>query len=182
VKNLLRVAAVCGLSLLAVGSGAWAQQTRNKYEVNGTAIKLGFYSPGSGAARQGGGSQILNIEGDMVIQYVPERNETGVISVGYIERDNLRLIPITLSQITHDSKQTSGYDFYYGYGIGLYSARLNLGGASTTSGLNKTLIGAHAVFGLNLSESTFLEAKYLYPGRYDGQFIGGLQIMFGRRL
>lgn len=178
-KNLLRVAAVCGLSLLTVSSGAWAQQIDNKYAVNGTAIKLGFFSPGSGAARRGGGSQILNIEGDLIVQHVADRNETGVLSIGYIERDNLRIIPITLSQLTHKS---AGYDYYYGYGIGLYSTRLNLGGATTTSGASKTLIGAHATLGLNLTATTFIEAKYLYPGRYDNQFIGGLQIMFGRRL
>lgn len=181
-KNLLRVAAVCGLSLLTISGSAWAQQPRSKYQVNGTSIKLGFFSPGSGSARQGGGTQILSAEADMVIQYVPERSETGVLSIGYIERDNLRIIPITLSQLTHDHKQTSGYDYYYGYGIGLYSARLNVGGANTTSGASKTLIGGHAVLGLNLSESTFIEAKYLYPGRYDNQFIGGFQLMFGRRM
>lgn len=181
-KNLLRVAAVCGLALLTVNSGAWAQQTHSKNQVNGTAFKLGFFNPGSGPARQGGGTQILSAEADLVIQYIPERSETGVVSIGYIERDNLRIIPITLSQLTHDKKQTSNYDYYHGYGIGIYSARLNIGGVNSTSGETKTLIGAHAVLGLNLSESTFIEAKYLYPGRYDNQFIGGLQIMFGRRM
>jgi hypothetical protein len=180
-KNLLRVVAVCGLSLLTLAGSAQAQ-TKNKYDVNSSSIKLGFFSPGSGQARLGGGTHILNLEADTVVQYIPERNENSVLSIGYIERDNLRIIPITLSQITHDNKRTSGYDFYYGYGLGLYSARLNLGGGETTSGSTKTLIGAHAVFGLNLTETTFMEAKYLYPGKYDDKFIGGLQLMYGIRL
>ena len=180
-KNLLRVAAVCTLSLLTLSGSAQAQ-TKNKYAVNSSAVKLGFYSPGSGQARKGGGTQILNFEADTVIQYIPERNESSVLSIGYIERDNLRIIPLTLSQLTHDNKRTSGYDYYYGYGLGLYSARLNLGGTDTTSGTTKTLIGAHFVFGLNLTESTFIETKYLYPGKYDDKFIGGLQVMYGMRL
>jgi hypothetical protein len=36
--------------------------------------------------------------------------------------------------------------------------------------------------GLNLTESTFLEFKYLYPAKYDNQFVGGLQVMFGMRM
>lgn len=180
-KNLLRVATICGLSLLTFGGSAQAQ-TRSKYEVNSSAIKLGFYSPGSGQARSGGGTHILSIEGDTVVQHVPERNETSVLSVGYIERDNLRIIPITLSQLTHDAKRTSSYDYYYGYGLGIYSARLNLGGTETTSGATKTLIGAHFVLGLNLTETTFLETRYLYPAKYDDKFIGGLQVMYGIRL
>lgn len=180
-KNLLRVAAVCGLSLMTFVGGAQAQ-TRSKYDINSSAIKIGFYSPGSGQARQGGGTHILSLEADSVVQYVPERNETSVLSLGYIERDNLRIIPLTLTQLTHDAKRTSSYDYYYGYGLGVYSARLNLGGTETTSGATKTLIGAHAVIGLNLTEKTFLEAKYLYPGKYDSKFIGGLMVSYGIRL
>ncbi len=180
-KNLLRVAAVCSLSLLTLSGSAHAQ-TRNKYDVNSSAIKLGFFTPASSQGRQGGGTQILNLELDTVIQYIPERNENSVLSIGYIERDNLRIIPLTISQITHDNKRTSGYDYYYGYGLGVYSARLNLGGGETTSGATKNLIGAHVVLGLNLTESTFVEAKYLYPSKYDSKFIGGLQVMFGMRL
>jgi hypothetical protein len=181
VKNLLRVAAVCSLSLLTLSGSAQAQ-THSRNEVNSSAIKLGFYSPGSGQARQGGGTQILNLEAQTVVQYIPERNESSVLGIGYIERDNFRLIPITISQLIHDNKRTSGYDFFYGYGLGLYSARLNLGGSETTSGQTKTLIGAHFVMGLNLTEKTFLEAKYLYPAKYDNKFVGGLQVMFGMRL
>jgi hypothetical protein len=180
-KNLLRVATICGLSLLTFAGSAQAQ-TRSKYEVNSSAIKLGFFSPGSGQARVGGGTHILNFEADSVVQYIPERNETSVLSIGYIERDNLRIIPLTLSQLTHDAKRSSNYDYYYGYGLGIYSARLNLGGSETTSGTTKTLIGAHFVMGLNLTETTFLEAKYLYPGKYDNKFIGGLQLMYGIRM
>lgn len=180
-KNLLRVAAVCSLSLLTLSGSAQAQ-TKNKYDVNSSSIKLGFFSPGSSQARRGGGTQILNLEADTVVQYIPERNENSVLSIGYIERDNLRIIPITLTQLTHDNKRTSNYDYYYGYGLGIYSARLNLGGADTTSGTTKTLIGAQFVLGLNLTESTFVEAKYLYPSKYDNKFIGGLQIMFGMRM
>ena len=180
-KNLLRVATVCALSLVTLSGSAQAQ-TRNRYEVNSSAVKLGFFNPGSGIARQAGGSQILNFEADTIIQNIAERNETGVLSLGYIERDNLRIIPLTVSQLVHDNKRTSGYDYYYGYGLGIYSARLNSGGTDTTSGLTKTLIGAHFVMGLNLTEKTFLEAKYLYPAKYDQKFIGGLQVMYGMRL
>ena len=180
-KNLLRMATVCGLSLLTLTGSAQAQ-TRNRDDVNSSSIKLGFYSPGSGIARRAGGTQILNFEADTVVQHIPERNETSVFGVGYIERDNLRIIPVMLSQLTHDNKRTSSYDYYYGYGLGIFSARLLAGGTDTTSGQTKTLIGAQFVAGLNLTESTFVEAKYLYPSKYDQKFIGGLQIMFGMRL
>ncbi|MCX6367418.1 MAG: hypothetical protein NTX57_11995 [Armatimonadetes bacterium] len=180
-KNLLQVATVCGLSLLTLSGSAHAQ-TRNRYDVNSSSIKLGFFTPGSGVGRQAGGSQILNFEAETVVQYIPERNENSVFSIGYIERDNFRIIPVMLSQITHDNKRTSGYDYYYGYGLGVFSTRLNSGGVTTTSGSTKNLIGAQAVMGLNLTESTFLEFKYLYPAKYDNQFVGGLQVMFGMRM
>ena len=180
-KNLIRVAALCSLSLLTLSGGAQAQ-TRSKYDVNSSAVKLGFYSPGGGVARKGGGMQILNFEADTVIQHIPEHNESSVLSIGYIERDGLRIIPVTVSQIIHDEKRTSAYDYYYGYGLGIYSARLNVGGSDTTSGAIKTLIGAHVVFGVSLTETTFVEARYLYPSKYDNKFIGGIQLMFGKRL
>ena len=66
-KNLLRVAAVCSLSLLTLSGSAQAQ-TKNKYDVNSSSIKLGFFSPGSSQARRGGGTQILNLEADTVVQ------------------------------------------------------------------------------------------------------------------
>jgi hypothetical protein len=176
-KNVLRTAAVCGLALASVSGSAFAQ-TKSRYEVNSTAFKLGFFSPSGGPARRVGGSQLVNVEADVIAQYIPERMMTSVVSIGYIERDGFRMIPITVNQLFHDNKKTSGYDVYYGYGLGLYSARL---ATVDTSGSAKTLIGGVLTAGLNLTETTFVEAKYHYVGRYDDQVVGGIQLMFGRK-
>lgn len=178
-NTLLKSAALSGLALAALSGGAWAQSTGHDNRANSMAIKLGFYAPSKSTARTAGGDSLFSIEGDYVIQSVPERNETSVLSLGYIERDDLRILPLTLSQITHDHKRTSAYDFYYGYGIGLYSIRLN---TPETSGNTKVMPGAAFTFGLNLSSSTFIEAKYHYISHYEKQDVRGFQLFLGARM
>ncbi|MFY7952166.1 MAG: hypothetical protein ACOVT5_06620 [Armatimonadaceae bacterium] len=142
------------------------------------ALRVGAFSPAKAYARSVSANNLFSIEADLTVQSVPERNESSVLSLGYIEKGGLRILPLTLSQITHDRKRTSGYDFYYGYGIGLYSIRLQ---GAATSGTTKVMPGALATFGLNLSDSTFLEARYHYTSDYEKNDVRGLQFSLGFR-
>lgn len=172
-KTILQVAALCGLAVAAASGNAQAQS-----QTNSVSLKVGAFLSSGKDARRAGGREILSLEADYVVQQIPEQNQIGVLSIGYIERDNIRILPLTISQITYDSQKVSSYSLYHGFGIGLYSAHLDV---ADTSGRTKTLFGGLAVVGLNLSDRTFVEAKYHYISKYDTKFIGGLQFLVGAR-
>jgi hypothetical protein len=172
----MRAAALCGLAMVGMGGTAYAQRTG--LEVNSVALKVGAFLPSKSDAKRGGGDSLLSLEADYVVQSFPSVNLSNVVSVGLIERDNLRIVPLTLSQIYHDLRQTTSYSVYYGYGLGLYSARLNI---AETSGNTKLLFGGSFVAGFNVGSSSFVEAKYHYISKYDQKFIGGVQFMVGTR-
>lgn len=177
-KTLLRVVTLCGLAIWATSPMAQAQ-SRTKNIVNSVALKLGAFFPEGADARRVGGKEIVSVEGDYVLQHIAETNTTSILSVGFSERDSLRVLPITITQITRDARRASAYDVYYGYGVGLYSVRLD---TAETSGRNKTLFGGLIAAGINLSEKVFAEAKYHFVSRYDRKEVGGLQLMVGLRL
>lgn len=175
-KTILRVAALCGLAVAAASGSAQAQSRYS--QTNSVSLKVGAFLSSGKDARRAGGREILSFEADYVVQQIPEQNQIGVLSIGYIERDNIRILPLTISQITYDSQKVSSYTLYHGFGIGLYSAHLDV---ADTSGRTKTLFGGLATVGLNLSDRTFVEAKYHYISKYDTKFIGGLQFLVGAR-
>ncbi len=170
--------ALCGLALLGVGGTARAQavdeSARKSY-----ALRIGTFIPTEQDARRAGGTQNLAIEGDWTIQRLPERSSVGVLSVGYIEREQLRIVPVTISQIYRDPGANFwGKPYYYGLGIGIYSVRMNYPG---TDDRVKHLLGGLVTAGLDLTSTLFIDAKYHYISKYDNEFVGGAQLAVGVR-
>lgn len=177
----LRAAWAAGIGLLALAVCAPQAQaqvvdtaTRKPY-----AIRIGDYIPSENAAQRAGDTHNLAIEFDYTVQRIAERSSVAVVSLGYIERDDLRVIPFTLSQVYREPGYSFlGRGYYYGAGIGIYAVRLAL---PDTSGDVKGLFGVHALVGIDVSDTLFVDAKYHYPFHYDRKFFGGLQIGAGVR-
>ena len=173
-KGILRIATLGGLATLLLTCGTAKAQSTGRYKSTGLAAKIGLFAPAGKEARTGAGNQIFALEADYVAQYLPEQGVTNVISIGYIEKGALRLIPMTLNQIFQKPES----DLYYGYGLGIYSARLS---NVENAGGSKLLIGGALTAGKNLNETTFIEAKYHIPFNYNSRDVGGLQLMYGKR-
>lgn len=177
----LRAVGIAGMGLCALAVSAPRAQaqvvepaTRRPY-----AIRIGDYIPSESDAQRAGGTHNLAIEFDYTVQRIAERSSVAVVSLGYIERDNLRIIPFTLSQIYREPGYSFlGRGYYYGGGVGIYAVRLGL---PDTSGDVKGLFGVHALVGIDVSDTLFVDAKYHYPFHYDSKFFGGLQIGAGVR-
>ena len=176
-NGILRIAALGGVATLLMTCGTAKAQSPGRYKSTGLAGKVGLFMPASKEARQGAGHEVFSVEMDYVAQYLPDQGVTNVISLGYIEKGALRLIPMTLNQIFH-KPGNSNSEFYYGYGLGLYSARLS---NVDNAGGSKLLIGGALTAGKNLNETSFIEAKYHLPFNYNSRDIGGLQLMYGKR-
>jgi hypothetical protein len=173
-KGILRIATLGGLATLLLTCGTAKAQSTGRFKSTGLAGKIGLFAPAGKEVRTGAGHQIFAVEADYVAQYLPEQGVTNVLSIGYIEKGALRLIPMTLNQIFHKAES----DIYYGYGLGLYSARLS---NVENAGGSKLLIGGALTAGKNLNETTFIEAKYHIPFNYNSRDVGGLQLMYGKR-
>jgi hypothetical protein len=172
--------AACALTLGALVLGA-TMQTAQAQSTSDTpqkpfAVKIGVFTPINKEVRTASGNFIASLEGDVVIQRFPERSSVSLFSIGYLERSGLRLIPITVSQIFRDPNNPSGRNYYYGLGVGVYSARLE---RDDTSGRVKNLLGGFGVVGLELSKSYFIEGKYHVISRYDNKNINGVQVSVG---
>ena len=176
-KGILRIATLGGLATLLLTCGTAKAQSSERFKTTGLAAKIGLFAPAGKEARMGAGHQIFAVEADYVAQYLPDQGVTTVLSLGYIEKGALRLIPMTLNQIFHKAG-SSHSETYYGYGFGLYSARLSSVDGSNGS---KLLLGGALTAGKNLNETTFIEAKYHIPFNYNSRDVGGLQLMYGKR-
>lgn len=163
---------------IVIASSAHAQVSDLAQRVGSSTLKIGVYSPDKPSVRDVAGKNILNFSYETIIQNVIERNETSTFSIGYIEQDALRIIPITVSQITRDNKKTSGYDFFTGYGVGLYAMRLD---TLSTTGNTKVMPGFHFIAGLNLTTRSFIEARYHLTSHYETINPSGLNIAYGIR-
>lgn len=173
-KGILRIATLGGLATLLMTCGTAKAQSTGRFKSTGLAGKIGLFAPAGKEARTGAGHQVFAVEADYVAQYLPEQGITNVISIGYIEKGALRLIPMTLNQIFNKAESS----IYYGYGLGVYSARLS---NVENAGGSKLLIGGALTAGKNLNETTFIEAKYHIPFNYNSRDVGGLQLMYGKR-
>jgi hypothetical protein len=146
------------------------------------AFRVGDYLPTYKETRQIGGTHNLALEFDYIAQRIPESSAVSVVSVGYIERENFRMIPLTIGLIFRDPgtgrNNLLGVPYYYGVGGGLYLTRMT---APDTDGRNKYIFGGYAVGGLDLTPTLFTEAKYHYVSRYDRKWPGGLQLSVGVR-
>ena len=161
-----------------IGAAARAQDTPGEKPL---AAKAGFFFPTDSAARDAGGNGMLLLEVDYTLQTLID-NSTLLghtsIGIGYTERRDLRIIPITLSETFRDSRAAPGTGYYYGVGLGLYLTRLESG---STSGDTKNLFGGYAVGGVSLGSNLFAEAKYHLISRYDGKNVSGIQVTIGTR-
>jgi len=175
-KHLLIAAGLVGA--VAMTSTANAQVSDLAQKVGSSSLKFGSYNPDKPTVRSGAGKNIFNFEYETTLQSVPERNEISTFSIGMIERGDMRMIPMTLSQITRDNKRTSGYDWFSGYGVGLYAIRIDNG---NTSGNTKVMPGMHFTVGINLTQRSFVEARYHFAGHYETINPSGLNISYGIR-
>ena len=87
---------------------------------------------------------------------LPALRSVSVFSIGYIEHDNFRMMPLTIGQIVRDPGNASGKDYYYGLGVGIYPTRIQGFG---TSGENKNLFGGYAVIGLDVHTAHFRRSQ-----------------------
>ncbi len=142
------------------------------------AAKIGVYIPDNVNVRQAGTTLNLYLEGDAVIQKLPQLKSVSIFSIGYVEHDNFRMMPLTIGQIFRDPGNASGKDYYYGLGLGIYPTRIQGFG---TSGDNKNLFGGYGVIGIDVTPRFFAEAKYHYISKYDDKFVGGLLFAIGTR-
>lgn len=154
-------------------------QNSTRSEQKPLALKIGLFIPSNNDARASGiGDRILAIEADYTVQTLLDSNSISVASIGLIQKDDLRILPVTISQVFRDPGNSSGNDYYYGFGIGIYATSLKL---PDTSGETKNLFGGFIVVGMDLGQSVFVEGKYHYISKYDNKFIGGLQLSVGGR-
>jgi len=105
-----------------------------------------------------------------------DSNSASILSIGYIQNNDFRMVPFTVSQVFRD--RNSSRPYYYGLGLGLYQTTLR---TPETSGGSKTLFGGFVVVGLDLNGPFFLEAKYHLVSPYDRKGVSGLQATVGVR-
>lgn len=173
--GMMTVAASLSIGVLCGTTTAQAQ-TIPTAVTKPFALKIGAYNPSETTARRASSDVLFSIEAEYTTQNLVELNSSySVASIGYIGQDGLRIIPITIGQNWTDGKQ----NYFYGGGIGLYNIKMELPGF--TSNKDKYLFGLYGTVGLNLTKQTFAELKYHYPYKYDGQFVGGFQLMAGLR-
>jgi len=177
-NKILMSALVGGVATTMFPSAASAQTAAKDMQTNAVSLKLGSYAPSKGFARAASANGIFTVEADYTVQSIAERNETSVISLGFIEKGDLRILPLTLNQIHHDKKRTTSYDLYYGYGVGLYSMRLR---GEDLTGNTKVMPGVALTFGLNLTENSFIEARYHHTSDYETKRVKGIQFSYGIR-
>ena len=158
------------------GQSATFAQTIPTAVLKPFSLKAGLFNPSEPSARRAGSDAIFSLEAEYTVENLIDVDGSySVFSVGYLNQDNFRVIPITIGQNFTDGRQ----NYYYGFGVGVYNVELDLPGL--TSGKNKWIFGGYGVLGLNLTKTVFTEVKYHYPYKYDNQFIGGFQLMAGLR-
>jgi hypothetical protein len=137
-------------------------------------MKLSVFAPSGTDARAQAGQALVGFEGTYTLQRMELGKQLTVFGLGYYERDGLRLMPLTITQI---EKKDGG--MYHGYGIGAYNTRpsIDLG-----DNRNKALFGVHYLVGKNLDADRFVEVKYNYVNEYNSSFsINGFQLGYGVR-
>lgn len=144
------------------------------------SVKIGAWLPIKDEIKDVSGDSIFAIEAGYVLQTNIESNSTTTLHIGYTERDNLRIIPVTLSETVRNPRDvnSSGGGFYYGGGLGFYFTRLEASGASNKT---KPIFGGYGLVGYDINTEFFVEAKYNLISRYDRKNIDGLQFMVGAR-
>jgi hypothetical protein len=172
---------LAALALLATtGTAAKAQYSPDVIRPNQFDIRVGTYIPSEEDGRDLGGTYMWSFALDYRIQRLPQYNSYSIVTVQYIERNNLRIIPLTIGQVwqTLGNPQFVGRRYFYGIGGGLYQVRAS---GPEVSGTNKILPGGYLNAGVDITEQFFFEGRYHYMARYDTKFIGGLELSAGYR-
>ena len=180
IMNVASFATSCLVTCIVTGMFAGSAQAQTS-KTSGTedfrpyTVKFGVYAPSSGDARAQSGQFLLGVEGTYVVQHVESGGPSTVVGLGYYERNGLRILPLTLTQM----EARLGSSMYNGFGIGAYNVRPSL---DTGDNRNKALFGVHYLIGKNLDESRFVEARYNYANSYNSKFsINGFQLSYGVR-
>ena len=171
-------AAVAACAIGIMGSGAAHAQASPDAARKDFAAKIGVFVPAERDARRAGSTLNFYVEADATIQKLPALRSVSVLSVGYFDHQNFRMMPITIGQIFRDPNNASGKDYYYGLGLGIYPTRIEGFGTSSN---NKNLFGGYIVLGLDVTPRIFVEGKYHYISKYDSKFVGGTVIAVGAR-
>jgi hypothetical protein len=171
---------MAALALLAATGGEARAQFVEPAARKPLAVRLGVYVPSEPEGRSGGGDYMWALEVDYTIQRMPERRSISIITAGFIERNDLRIIPLTVGQVWREQGNPLyfGESYYYGLGAGIYNVRLS---APDTSGNDKFIPGGYVHAGIELNSKYFVEAKYHYLAKYDRKFVGGLLFSVGAR-
>lgn len=179
VKNFL-LGGMAALALLAATSGEARAQFVEPAARKPFAVRLGTYIPSEPEGRAAGGDYMWALEVDYTIQRMPERTSVSIISTGFIERGDLRIIPLTVGQVWRQQGNPLyfGESYFYGFGGGVYNVRLS---APDTSGNDKFIPGGYIHAGIDFNSKYFFETKYHYIAKYDRKFIGGLMFSVGAR-
>lgn len=177
-KLILRGAAA--LAALALIFGAAESARAQSPNINPFSVKIGAFLPSKGETKDAGGSGMLMIEAEYKLPGFSEMNSDTVISIGYTDKSDFRLIPITISQIMRSPETTGRASYYYGLGLGIYATRLTIPGSSA-DGENKNLFGGFAVVGYDIKDDLFAEAKYHYVSKYNDKTVNGIQLALGYR-
>jgi hypothetical protein len=142
-------------------------------EAHPYTVKLSVYTPSGSQARAQAGQLVLGVEGTYAVQSSPLEGQSTVFGLGYYERNGLRFMPVTLTELQQKGNQ------YTGFGLGGYNARplVDVGDSRT-----KVLFGLHYLIGKNLDANRFLEAKYVYANHYNVDYsFNGFQLSYGVR-
>jgi hypothetical protein len=166
-------ATLCIVAGVTSVSNVQAQTNGGETYTRPYTLKLGVYTPSGTDARAQAGQVILGFEGTYNLQRDDLENQNTILGVGYYERNGLRIMPLTLTQLQQKGNQ------YTGYGIGAYNARPNIDQGDNR---NKSLFGVHYLIGKNLDENRFVEAKFNYANQYNTNFsVNGFQLSYGVR-
>lgn len=179
VRGMAPLLAALALPLVAGGTAARAQEASKQKPI---AIKLGVFFPTNEKARVAGGADAtVALEAEYTLQALigdGSQITSTHLGIGYMERRDLRILPITVSQTFGDLRAEPGQGYYYGLGLGIYITNLE---SADTSSDTKNLFGGFVVGGVNFAENVFAEAKYHLISRYDDINVSGLQFSIGTR-
>lgn len=148
-------------------------------------IRGGLYLPFNSRAKSTVGKVWYGGGLDYTIRQTPGLSRTN-ISLDYIERNSggndIRVIPLTVSQFTEHGDPGATVRPYYGFGLGVYFVHENV---PNSSGLqenkNGTAYGGFLAAGLDLPDNFLVEGRYHIISNVGSVNAGGLQLMAGLR-
>jgi len=122
---------------------------------------------------------------DLVIKHEGASQNT-IFSAEYQERDDhgykLRVIPLTIGQVTYSGTESSKIRPFFGYGVGAYLISSTLPDSDGFSvNNNSTAFGGYLGFGLDLTSSVFVDARYHAVTKVGPATASGIEVTAGFR-